>query len=113
MRRAATPTRADAARAAAAQSVAARSSRSFPEASPFRQINKQIGGTESIRFDPRTRISASARNKEKGENDRDQIFADGDKEILDVQIPHQAAPDFIASECSDHASYSSKDCPGK
>jgi hypothetical protein len=37
--------------AAAVQSDAARSSASFPEASSPRQINKQIGGTESIRFE--------------------------------------------------------------
>src|SRR5436190_19431236 len=47
MRLAATPARADAARAAVARSVAARSSRFFPEASPSEQINRQIGDGRS------------------------------------------------------------------
>jgi hypothetical protein len=48
----------------------------------------------------------SARNKEKGENDRDQIFADSDEEVLDVQTIYEALPGFIADECSNHAACS-------
>src|SRR5947208_12602022 len=42
------PARADAGTAAAARSVAPRSSRPFPGASPSQQINRQIGGVESF-----------------------------------------------------------------
>ena len=55
---------------------------------------------------PRRRISASARNNEKGQSNREQIFTNSDDTALGVQIIHQALADFVAEKgAADAASF--------
>ena len=53
-----------------------------------------------------------ARDNKTRQTDRDYVFANSREEILDVQIVHDASPDFVANECSDHAACPTQQRPG-
>src|SRR5215468_2740169 len=52
--------------------------------------------------------SASARSNEKSESDRNQIFANSDNEVVNVQISHQTFPCLVSDKRADHAACSSQ-----
>lgn len=113
MHRAATRTRADAAKAAAAGFVEPQSSWSSPEPLPSRQIKDRSTARNQCASNPRTGISASARNKEKGKTDREQIFAHRNAEVVNVETVDQTSPDFVPEEGADHAACSTENSSGK
>lgn len=47
-------------------------------------------------------MSALARDEEKRQTDREEIFANSDEEVFDVQIVDQASAYLIAKKCSDY-----------
>ena len=57
--------------------------------------------SETFEFSP-------ARDNKTRQSDRDYVLANSHEDILDVQIVHDASPDFVANECSDHAAYPTK-----
>ena len=60
----------------------------FPRLCHLDRVTNRSAARNQSASNGRRRISASARNKEKCQSDRDQIFAGSDEEVLDVQIIH-------------------------
>ena len=54
----------------------------------------------------------SARNKKQGQSDREQIFANSDDEVSNVQIVYQTSPDLVADKSADHAACSTEQRSG-
>src|SRR3954470_21932165 len=70
-----------------------------------------------VRFGARARIGLEAvqmrvvlklNYKKASQSDCDQVFGYGDENVFSVQFAHQASPDLVTSECSDHCAHSAQ-----
>jgi len=63
---------------------------------------------ESICFEACARISALTRDKKKGKTNGEQIFANSNDEVFNVQIGYQTSPEFVAEKSADNAACSTE-----
>ena len=106
MRGAATRLRGDAGRAAAAGFVALPLSWLSREALASRLIKDRSTASNQPASKRAAQFLALPRNKKQRQADCNHIFANGDQEVLNVQI--ETSPDAVTQKSADDAAYSTK-----